>query len=191
MLLVDAANAFKSINRKVMLHKIQNNRYSENSKHFENCLLHNIQYICPAIATYAYNCYVTPSRLFVQGGKEIQSAEGTTQGDPIPMPLYAIAITPLNELIKNSQTNSVRHVAFADDLSGAGKLIDLRVWWENITTHGPLLGYYPRWDKSWLVVKPHLLDAAKEIFTGTNVQITADGHKYLGGYIGSDEGNRM
>jgi hypothetical protein len=40
-------------------------------------------------------------------------------------------------------------------------------------------------------VKPHLLDAAKEIFTGTNVQITADGHKYLGGYIGSDEGKRM
>ncbi len=40
-------------------------------------------------------------------------------------------------------------------------------------------------------MKPHLLDAAKEIFTGTNVQITADGHKYLDGYIGSDEGKRM
>ena len=75
MLLVDATNTFNSVNRNVMLH--------------------NIQYICPAIATYAYNCYITPSRLFVQGGKELLSSEGTTQGDPISMALYAIAITPL------------------------------------------------------------------------------------------------
>ena len=61
VLLVDASNAFNSINRKVMLH--------------------NIRYICPAIAVYTYNCYSTASRLFVQGGMEISSAEGTTQGE--------------------------------------------------------------------------------------------------------------
>ena len=102
------------------------------------------------------------------------------------MPLYAIAVTPLLNLIKDS----VKHVAFADDLSGAGKRHELRTWWDNITTHGPLLGYYPRGDKSWLVVKPHLLEAAKTTFAGTNVQITTDGHKYLGGYIGSDVGKQ-
>ena len=79
------------------------------------------------------------------------------------MPLYAIAITPLLQLIKNERTNSVPHFAFADDLSGAGKLRDLRRWWDNITTHCPLLGYYPRGDKSWLIVKPHF-KAAEEIF---------------------------
>ena len=71
VLLVDATNAFNSINRKVMLH--------------------NIKYICPAMAVYTFNCYVTFSRWFVQGGKEIVSAEGTTQGDPLAMPLYAVA----------------------------------------------------------------------------------------------------
>ena len=61
LLLVDASNAFNSLNRKV--------------------LLHNIKYICPPMAIYIRNCYVVPSRLFVTGGLEIQSAEETTQGD--------------------------------------------------------------------------------------------------------------
>ena len=71
-------------------------------------------------------------------------------------------------MIKDSKTSSLRHVAFADDLRGAGKLFDLRRWWDNITNHGPLLGYYPRGDKSWLIVKSHLLEAAEDIFAGTN-----------------------
>ena len=129
LLLVDATNAFNSINRKVMLH--------------------NIQYLCPAMATYTYNCYAKASRLFVQGGKEITSAEGTTQGDPIAMPLYAVAITPLLRMIKTDDAHNVRHVAFADDLGGAGRLAELRSWWDNIVIHGPCLGYYPRADKSW------------------------------------------
>ena len=57
ILLVDAANAFNSVNRKV--------------------LLHNIQYLCPVLAIYTISCYQSPSRLFVQGGKEISSAEGS------------------------------------------------------------------------------------------------------------------
>ena len=99
-------------------------------------MLHNIQYLCPAMTTYTYNCYAKASRLFVQGGKEITSAEGTTQGDPIAMPLYAVAITPLLRMKSRS-------------------------WWDNIVIHGPCLGYYPRADKSWLIVKPNLEQEAK------------------------------
>ena len=63
VLLIDAENAFNSINRKVMLH--------------------NLKFICPIIATYTINCYATPSRLFIDGGGEIRSSEGTTQGSNI------------------------------------------------------------------------------------------------------------
>jgi hypothetical protein len=75
LLLVDAVNAFNCLNRKV--------------------LLHNIRYQCPPMAIYIRNCYSTPSRLFVLGGVEILSSEGTTQGDPLAMHVYAIGITPL------------------------------------------------------------------------------------------------
>ena len=51
--------------------------------------------------------------MFVHGGKEITSAEGTTQGDPIAMPLYDVAITPLLRMVKSDDANEVRHVAFA------------------------------------------------------------------------------
>ena len=48
VLLIDAENAFNSINPKAMLR--------------------NLKFICPIIATYIMNCYATPSRLFIVGG---------------------------------------------------------------------------------------------------------------------------
>ena len=104
------------------------------------------------------------------------------------MPLYAVAIAPLLQMIKLDDAQDVRHVAFADDLCGAGKLLQLRSWWDNIVVHGPHLCYYPRADKSRLIVKPHLEETAKKIFAGTEVRISTNGHKYLGGYIGSEDG---
>ena len=104
------------------------------------------------------------------------------------MPLYTVAITPLLQMIKLDEAHEVRQAAFADDLSGAGKLIQLRKWWDNIVIYGLPLGYFARADKSWLIVKPNLEQSPGEIFADTDVSITTDGHKYLGGYIGSDEG---
>ena len=75
LLLIDASNAFNALNREV--------------------LLHNIAYVCPSVKTYIRNCYCTLSRLFVCGGSEIESAVGTTQGDPWAMPVYSIGITLL------------------------------------------------------------------------------------------------
>ena len=45
----------------------------------------------------------TSARLFVQGGKEITSSEGTTQGDSFATPMYAIGVTPLLNNIKMRQ----------------------------------------------------------------------------------------
>ena len=168
LLLVDASNAFYSINRKVMLH--------------------NIQHLCPAMATYAYNSYCTSARLFVQGGKEITSSEGTTQGYSFTMPMYAIGVTPLLNNIKNETNTKIKHAAFADDLAGAGCLVELKHWWDNIEKYGPLLGYYPKASKSWLIVKPTMLEQAQQFFSDTDVNITSEGRSYLGGFIGNDVG---
>ena len=75
VLLIDAENAFNSINRKVMLH--------------------NLNFICPIITTYITNCYITRARLFVIGGGKILSKERTTQGDPTAMRAYALGILRL------------------------------------------------------------------------------------------------
>ena len=75
VLLVDASNAFNSLNRAAVLH--------------------NIRIVCPAVATFAINTYRASARLFVTGGKELVSAEGTTQGDPLAMCLYALSLQPL------------------------------------------------------------------------------------------------
>ena len=143
------------------------------------------------MAIYIRNCYSVPSRLFVLGGTEILTSEGTTQGDPLfTMPVYAIGITFLLEILKpeTSDVTTLKHVAFADDLGGAGDLLELRRWWDNIVNCGPKLGYNPNASKSWLIVKPEVQTKAREIFRGTKINITTEGRKYLGGYIGSEDG---
>ena len=133
VLLVDAANAFNSINR--------------------NAFLHNINILCPTFAKYAGNCYRIPSRLFVIGGYELISSEGTTQGDPLGMAIYAIGLTPLLDMMMEIVIN-IKSAAFADDLTAIGMCHKLRQWWNYLSEEGPKIGYNPQPTKSWLIVKP-------------------------------------
>ena len=74
------------------------------------------------IATYINKCYMKHSRFFITGGKEISSNERTTQGDPIAMGMYALGLIPLLSSIIRNNTGNLIDVAFADDLTGVGKL---------------------------------------------------------------------
>ena len=74
-LLVDATNAFNCVNRQAALH--------------------NISKICPSFSTILQNTYYAPVHLFVVGEGEISSTEGTMQGDPLAMGMYALAMVPL------------------------------------------------------------------------------------------------
>ena len=88
-----------------------------------------------------YNCYAKPARLFVTGGLEIASAKGTTQGDPIAMPLYAICILQLMRRVVGSVEGKgvdINQCAFADDLASAGRLLALKVWWDVVVYLGPI-----------------------------------------------------
>ena len=75
----------------------------------------------PQFATYIYNSYCVPARLFIVGGKEIKSSEGTTQGDPNAMAGYGIGLTPLLDILSGGDDDEAwKQVAFADDISGVG-----------------------------------------------------------------------
>ena len=161
VLLVDAANAFNSINRKVFLHRI-------------------------SISTFLTNCYTTPARLFVVGGIEIRSNEVTTQGDPVAMAIYAIGITPLIMMkieLVTTRCDDIKMVAFADNFSAAGKLTSLLDWWTTLLEIGPKFGYYPEPKKSWLIAKLETQTLAEEVFETTKVKITNSGKRCLGSVL--------
>ena len=71
-LLIDSENVFNSVNRLAALH--------------------NIQVLCPPFSCVLINSYRDPVRVVIPGGGEIMSCEGTTQGDPLAMGMYALAI---------------------------------------------------------------------------------------------------
>lgn len=163
IILVDASNAFNNLNRQVALR--------------------NIRYQCPAISTALINCYRTHAPLFVDG-TVLLSQEGTTQGDPLSMAMFALASIPL---INRISTPSATQIWFADDAGAGGKVKALRHWWDKLNEVGPQYGYFPNASKTAIAVKPEHLSKATEVFQDTAVLITTEGKKYLGGAIGSDQ----
>ena len=101
------------------------------------------------------------------------------------MPVYAIAIIPLLEIIKpETQVDiTMKHVVCVNCQNFDAE-------WDNIVSCGPKLGYNPNASKSWLVVKPQAEEKAREIFGGISINITTERRNYLGGYIGSESGCR-
>ena len=172
--LVDAANAFNSVNRKVFLH--------------------NINVVCPPISIYVENCYILPSCLFIirqlEGHRDTKgTTQGTTKGDPVAMSIYALSVIPLMLMvleITNTNTNShAKMVAYADDFSTAGSISSLKYWWDTLCELGPKNLVEPK--KSWLIVKSDCFDKAIHVFNDTNIQITAQGRGYLGAALGTSQ----
>ena len=159
---VDANNAFNTINRKMFLH--------------------NIKIICPEISTFISNCYQKPARLFVVGGIEIMSQEGTTQGAPTAMYVYGLGLVPL---ILALSAVAVRQSAFADDLAGGGTIQHLKEWWDEMIHLGEFIGYIAKPSKSWLIVKAEFYEDAVETFAGTGINITTEGKRHLGAVVGT------
>ena len=137
--------------------------------------LHNIRTLCQPLATVLINTYRAPTELFVDGDT-ILSQEGTTQGDPLAMPMYALATIPIIKKLKSYS----KQIWYADDAAAMGKLADLRAWWNHLTREGPDFGYYPSPSKTWLVTKEGCQAAGLSTFAGTGVNVTSDGRPYLG-----------
>ena len=143
-MVVNANNVFNSVNRLSTLHSI--------------CRL------CPSLAIVLINSYRSSTELFADGDV-LYSSEGTTQGDPLAAPMYALAIIPH---IKNLHCHlgDDSQVWCTDDASAVGKIDRLREWWSQFANA----------TKTWLVMKEkYLATAAASFANNTGVQLTSEG----------------
>ena len=150
-----------------------------------------MQEICPPLATFLYNHYQCSAPLFVTDNKQqeiFMSEEGCTQGDPSAMQFYALGVKPLvDSLAECTNKEFCKQAWYADDSSAAGKLQEVKTWWQQLNTLGPRYGYYPKASKSILIIKDEsLLPLATELFAGYNIEITCQGERHLGAVIGNE-----
>ncbi|MEO7176741.1 MAG: reverse transcriptase domain-containing protein [Saprospiraceae bacterium] len=159
ILLIDADNAFNRVNRAVALW--------------------NVQFICPAAKYVLINVYRIPTRIFMVGDScsfELLSQEGTTQGCPLAMAMYALALVPLLHELHPL----CKQVWYADDATGCDSFERMRQWFDALQSKGPKYGYFPKPSKCILVVKPERFSKGQEIFKGTGVSLQTDGTKDTG-----------
>lgn len=162
LLFVDASNAFNALNRGVALR--------------------NVLHLCPSFGRVLVNVYRNPVSLFIDGDV-LYSQEGTTQGDPLAMSMFAIATIPLIDSLKGED---LTQVWYADDATAGGPLTNVREWWNHLIAHGPGFGYYPNPSKTVLLTKESCLSKAHEIFDGTGITITVEGKEVLGVPVGTN-----
>jgi len=171
VLLIDADNAFNSVNRRLGVH--------------------NIRQLCPPFHRYLHNTYQSPADLYVNDGyktESILSDEGCTQGDVAAMAFYALSIQPLTiKLASTINPKSTRQMWYADDGTAVGKLAELKIWWDKLCEDGPLYGYYPNASKTVLIVKDATaMPTANCIFGKTGIKITSSGERHLGAVVGTE-----
>ena len=165
LLLVDASNAFNSLNQQTALH--------------------NIQRLGTSLATGLINTYKAPSKLNVDGDV-LLFQERTTQGDPQAMPMYTLAAIPLIRKPKNSM-NDVNQVWYADNPSGGGIINSLHEWWDLTNTEGPKFGYFTNTSKTCLVTKEGYLSNAVVFLADMDVKVTTEARPFLGVALGTEE----
>ena len=82
----------------------------------------NIHKLCPALSKALINTYQEDVQFFIDG-EVLLSQEGTTQGDPLAMTMYAVAIIPLIHRLEDRVT---KQVWYADDVTVGGSLNHLQ-----------------------------------------------------------------
>ena len=119
--------------------------------------------------------------MFISGGQEISSMEGTTQGQALAMPWYSMNTVTIIQRFNNLDAN-IKQIWLADDAAGGGKIQSLRNWYDHLVTEGRKYGYG---SKSWLIVKSETIAKEAESIFENSVNITIEGKWHLGSVIGS------
>jgi hypothetical protein len=167
VLLVDATNGFNELGRKAMLWTVRH-RWANGARFSFNCYRHSAQLL---LRRRGGDCAIILSR------------EGVTQGDPLSMVLYGLALTPLAQTLR-AAVPTVIQPWYADDAAMAGPVSGIAAAQRLLLELGPSRGYYPEPDKSILIAPlatPTPALAPLEAFNFRH----SDGHRYLGGFVGS------
>ena len=89
------------------------------------------------------------------------------------------------EITESYSVGTSKAAAYADDLTAAGCIPELKYWWDQLCELGPKFGYFPQESKSWLIIKPEVKRNAKTIFQGSGLQITTEGKRHSCALLGS------
>ena len=166
----DANNGFNELNRKAMLW--------------------TVRHLWAAGSRFSFNCYRHAAMLLIirDDGKPaniLLSREGVTQGDPLSMILYGVALAPLIRLLK-TEVPTVVQGWYADDggMAGMGRQVKRSI--ELLLRHGEQFGYYLNTGKSICITRPEDLPKAREFFKAWKLDFVT-GYRYVGGFIGAEE----
>ena len=166
VLLIDATNAFNSLNR--------------------IAALWNVRKLWPRCSRFLFNTYRGWAALIVSGSASVlYSREDMTQGDPLFMFMYAVSTIPLISSLDH--LNQLTQVWYADDASACGDLHSLSEWLLLLMKHGPSYGYFPEPTKSYLVVDKKFTVQASKIFDQLGIKVVHS-RRFLGGVIGDKPG---
>jgi hypothetical protein len=112
------------------------------------------------------------------------SKEGVTQGCPLAMVAFGLAVMPLVRQLKR-EVHQVHQAWYADDAAADADFTSIKIFMERLIELGPDYGYYPEASKSILVVSEVNKAAAEPYFCDMKLKVVTRS-RYLGGFIGSD-----
>jgi hypothetical protein len=168
-LLVDATNGFNELGRRAMLFTVRH-RWAPGAR-------------------FAFNCYRHSAMLILRRkgrpGYTLLSEEGVTQGDPLSMLLYGLALVPLAETLRAAFPD-VLQAWYADDSVLQGKTSGIASCMAELKRLGPARGYLPEPAKSILICAPADRPAAETRLEAFGFNYT-EGNRYVGGFLGTEE----
>ena len=130
----------------------------------------NARVLWPRCLWFLFNTYHGYAALFLQGSSDYSlSKEGVTQGDPLSMMLYAVAILPLIRALK-SPKRWIKN-CYADDSACVATLPSLHAWFSQLLSRGSDLGYFPQPAKTVLVVGPSFVNQATSMFSDLGIKV--------------------
>jgi hypothetical protein len=167
--LIDASNGFNELNRYSMLWNV-GHRWAKGRRLAFNCYRHfNILIVRKDNGDSAYTLW---------------GEEGVSQGDPLAMVLYGIALMPLAEHLRRAVPEALTPW-YADDSAAAGQAENCARCLAFLQEFGPFYGYYPEPEKSYFICTKEEEAQAKLAFYsyGLRVQVVR-GKRYIGGFVG-------